>query len=174
MSTLKDPSKGLLIFAVFQQNLTIAEKVQHIAVQRWGKFSSQTQWFDFHHTDYYKSEMGEHLQKSLWSFLIPISRQDLVAAKLWAIETEQTFSQNGKRTINIDPGLLTLENFILSTGKNFSHRIYLSHGVFADLTLIFQHSQFRDLPWTYPDYKEKIVLDFLTNERLRLKETSTL
>ena len=37
---------------------------------------------------------------------------------------------------------------VLATGKNFTHRVYLSRGIWADLTLIFQKGDWLDLPWT--------------------------
>jgi hypothetical protein len=37
--------------------------------------------------------------------------------------------------------------------KNFTHRVYLGQGVWADLTLVYnKKSGWVDLPWTFPDY----------------------
>ena len=57
-----------------------------------------------------------------------------------------------KRRVNLDPGYLLLSRLVLSTFKDFAHRIYLGRGVFAEVTLIFREGSFRPLPWTYPDY----------------------
>jgi hypothetical protein len=67
--------------------------------------------------------------------------------------------------VNLDPGLLTPENFILATGKNFSHRVYLGNGVFADLTLVYRNGGFHPLPWTYPDYASEEVRSLLRDLR---------
>lgn len=67
--------------------------------------------------------------------------------------------------MNLDPGLVTPENFILATGKNFSHRIYLRDGVFADLTLVYRKGEYRALPWTYPDYASREIRDLLKGVR---------
>jgi hypothetical protein len=64
--------------------------------------------------------------------------------------------------VNIDPGYLLPERLVLATGKNFTHRIYIGQGIYADLTLIFQKGAFRTLPWTYPDYADRCLIDFLT------------
>ena len=56
--------------------------------------------------------------------------------------------------MNLDPGLITAERLVLATGKNYSHRIYLGKGIFADLTLVFFKGTYRPLPWTYPDYQD--------------------
>jgi hypothetical protein len=60
---------------------------------------------------------------------------------------------------------MLLERFVLATGKNYSHRIYIGKGIYADLTLIFESSAFRKLPWTYPDYSDKVMLDYLQQVR---------
>ena len=44
------------------------------------------------------------------------------------------------------------ERLVLATGKNFPHRIYLDHGIYGDLTLIYGQGGLRTLPWTFPDY----------------------
>jgi hypothetical protein len=65
---------------------------------------------------------------------------------------ERARGTGGRREANIDPGYLLLERLVLATGKNFSHRIYVGRGIYADLTLIYQRGAYRALPWTYPDY----------------------
>ncbi|MBC2709899.1 MAG: DUF4416 family protein [Desulfosarcina sp.] len=39
---------------------------------------------------------------------------------------------------------------------------YQRQGIYADLTLIYQKGAFRTLPWTYPDYADRRLIDFLT------------
>jgi hypothetical protein len=60
--------------------------------------------------------------------------------------------------------------FILATGKNYAHRIYLGKGIYADLTLIFQKGAFRKLPWTYPDYSDPEMLACLMAVRRKYVE----
>ena len=74
---------------------------------------------------------------------------------------ENRFEIDDKRQVNIDPGYLSAERFVLATGKNYTHRIYLSKGIFADLTLIFTKGNFHTLPWTYPDYADLRMIRFL-------------
>ena len=57
------------------------------------------------------------------------------------------------------------ERFVLASGKNFSHRIYIGGGIYADLTLIYQKGSFQKLPWTYPDYSDDGMLKFLEQVR---------
>jgi len=62
-----------------------------------------------------------------------------------------------KRDVNIDPGYLSLSKLVLASTKDFYHRLYLNHGIYAEITLVFKketHSKggFQPIKWTYPDY----------------------
>lgn len=121
----------------------------------------------FHHhffpmKEYYSSEMGEEdlLGRFFLISTTPALREDLIAHKIWADNLEQEFSENKKRTLNLDPGYVSLENVVLSTGKNYSHRVFLGAGVFAELTLIFKQPSFVVTNWTYPDYAHPQVIEF--------------
>jgi hypothetical protein len=78
---------------------------------------------------------------------------------------ETRYASSDRRRINIDPGYLLHERFVLASGKNFSHRIYIGHRIYADLTLIYQRGAFEKLPWTYPDYADRPILSFLEQVR---------
>jgi hypothetical protein len=58
---------------------------------------------------------------------------------------------------------------VLATGKNYSHRIYLSKGIYADLTLIFHRGGFGPLQWTYKDYASPAIIPFFNDVRERYK-----
>ena len=73
--------------------------------------------------------------------------------------------KNGCRRINIDPGYLVPERFVLASAKNFTHRISIGKGIYADLTLVYTRGGFQTLAWTYPDYAEKNMLTFLDRVR---------
>jgi hypothetical protein len=111
---------------------------------------------------YYSKEMGE-LAKLNRIFLLTttlFARDYLLSTKLIAQDWEKEWSQEGKRTVNMDIGFLSLENFLLATTKNYSHRIFLGQSVFADLTYQYQDNEYQPLPWTYPDYNDKEKKEF--------------
>jgi hypothetical protein len=72
--------------------------------------------------------------------------------------------------VNIDPGIITLNNLQLLTTKNFAHRIYLGEGIYCELTMLFSKSGVRYLEWTYPDYKTKEAEEFFIESRKKLKK----
>lgn len=118
--------------------------------------------------EYYSKEMPGQLSRFLVTTHKTFPRQELLGSKRQGLEWEQRFALNGKRTVNIDTGILSLENFLLATTKNYSHRIFIGEDIFADLTFEFKHGQFRALPWTYPDYQDPQKINFLTQSRNRL------
>jgi hypothetical protein len=47
---------------------------------------------------------------------------------------------------------VTLDKLVLATTKDYSHRIYLRDGIYAEVTLYFRKGRFHPFEWTYPDY----------------------
>jgi len=73
------------------------------------------------------------------------------------------------RSVNLDPGLMSLSRFVLASTKDGSHRVPLADGIFGELTLQYQRPCFRPLPWTYPDYRSEKVQEVLLEIRGLLK-----
>ena len=88
--------------------------------------------------------------------------------KLWTNALEQESAADGKRKTNIDPGYLARDKLVLATTKDFYHRLYLSKGIYGEVTLHFRQGSFRHFSWTYPDYKEEKLHEFLIKARASL------
>lgn len=127
--------------------------------------------------DYYSKEMGDvqHLDRLILLSTHLEPRENLLSKKLWTTKLEEENLVEAKRKINLDIGYVSLENVVLATGKQFAHRIYLGHGVYTDLNLIFEHDSFLALNWTYPDYANPDFILFFnwarTHLNLSLKNT---
>ena len=130
-----------------------------------GSVDVVSSWMPFDYTDYYEPEMGSPLFRRMLTYKVLIKQKELPAIKLATNRLEQSYSQSGRRRVNIDPGYLLYERFVLASGKNFSHRIYIGSGIYADLTLIYQRGAFEKLPWTYPDFGDEPMLEFLAQVR---------
>ncbi len=167
MSKPQPPQPAKLIIGIFLKQkafeLPLAEKFAAL----FGEVDLVSPWFDFDFTDYYFPEMGQPLFRRMFSFKELIAQQDLAQIKIQTNQLERSFEVNGCRRVNIDPGYLLKERFVLATGKNFTHRIYLDHGIYADLTLIYQKGDFMALPWTYPDYAHTHIKNYLRQVRNR-------
>jgi hypothetical protein len=109
--------------------------------------------------------MGWPLYRHFLAFKRLIRPDDLVAVKLKTNEVEKRYLREERRRVNIDPGYISLERLILATGKNYTHRVYLSDGIYADLTLIYHRESFRTLPWTYEDYADPEVICYMNRLR---------
>jgi len=114
---------------------------------------------------YYSKEMGEPLARIFFLTTKRFPREYLLSTKLEAIGWEKNWAHEGRRMVNVDIGLLSLENFILATTKNYSHRIFIGQNIFADLTYQFQNKTFHNLPWTYPDFIDDEKKEFFTRGR---------
>lgn len=106
----------------------------------------------FDHSDYYQPEMGPGLTRRLAVFQRLVSLEELVRVKRLCLEIEAELSREGRRRVNLDPGLLNAGAWVLATTKYRNHRICLARGLYAEATLLYQDGGFQPLPWTYPDY----------------------
>ena len=136
------------------------------------KIKSTSQDFKFDHSDYYEKEMGQNLKRIFVSFDSEIDPLEAPQYKLIAQKVETLYQKNNKRTANIDPGLLSLHNLILYSTKNYAHRIACIPGIYADLTYIFANKNIQFLPWTYPDFKQKLIQDYFLKLRNSLKQNA--
>ena len=168
MSTPQPPQAAKLVIGVFLRDKGLIGPVAEALEAGFGPLEAASVWLPFWGTDYYQEEMGTPLFRRMFSFVEPLPQDRLAQVKIATNRIEQTFVRGQRRRVNIDPGYLLPERFVLATGKNFTHRIYIGQGIYADLTLIFSHGRFRSLPWTYPDYAEQRMQRFLGDVRQRL------
>ncbi|MGE4298119.1 MAG: DUF4416 family protein [Desulfovibrionaceae bacterium] len=171
MSTLRDPDPGLLFFSLLAARWDgFWPGLLEDMAARFGPASFVSEPFPFDRTTYYDGELGTPILRRVVAFdrLIPLDAMPDI--KLWAMEVEARLSHGGRRTLNLDPGYVTLERVMLATGKNFTHRLYLGKRIWGDLTLIFQRNRWVVLPWTFPDYAADPMLGMLTTLRSRFQD----
>ncbi len=162
MSLPQHPKSAKLIVGFFAKEKSLAPSLVRDLIRLFGPLDMVSAWFDFDFTTYYEKEMGGPLYRRMLVFKSLVNQTRLPQIKHTTNDLENRLLRDGKRRVNIDPGYLVAERFVLATGKNFSHRIYIGEGIFADLTLMYQKGAFRTLPWTYPDYADEGMIDFLT------------
>lgn len=165
MSKPEPAKKVKLISSLFSADADLIMKVVKRIENYFGSVDWVSEEIAFDRTKYYAKELGWPLYRRFISFEKLICPESLVEAKLKTNSVESEYLSGEKRKINIDPGYISLERLVLATGKNYTHRIYLERGIYADLTLIFNAGAFKPLPWTYPDYKEQKVLDWFNTLR---------
>ena len=167
MSIPQTPKPAKLVVGFFLRDKALAAEVARRLEPGFGPVEVVSPWMSFDYTAYYVRETGEPLFRRLLVFKTLVAQDALPGIKAATNALEQEFGADGRRRVNIDPGYLTLERFVLASGKNFSHRVYLGRGIYADLTLIYRGGRFHTLPWTYPDYGAVPLRRFLTKVRAR-------
>ena len=124
--------------------------------------------FDF--TTYYADEFGDNLLRQFITFLELMKPSELPEVKLHTNRLERQFASQGKRRINLDPGYIDHSKLALATTKNHQHRIYLSQGIYGEVTLRFTRKSFRPWEWTYADYRTDHYIHFFNEVRLTYLE----
>lgn len=143
------------------------DEVVERLIEGHGEIDMVSEIFPFTHTDYYEREMGKDLIRRFVTFRDLMEPDRLPILKHLAFSIERRFSDGKGRKVNIDPGYIALEKVVLSTFKNFSHRLYLGDSVYGDLVLIYRKGSFLPLEWTFPDYREDEIRNFLESVRRR-------
>ena len=165
MSVPQLPNPAKLVISLLMGDTAVADAVEAALEARFGAVDMLSPWFPFDYTRYYESEMGAGLVRRMVVFKKLVPNGDLVAIKCFTNDLEREYSEGGRRRVNIDPGYLLQERFVLATGKNFSHRIYLGKGIYADLTLVYKRGGYQAQPWTFPDYASPEMQAFLAQVR---------
>ena len=166
MSTPKNPDPAKLVVGCIMNNKADIDRLFPLLEDLFGSVDMISPWLGFAYTDYYYKEMGSPLYRKVFVFKPLIAQDELAMIKEKTNEIEAKFAIDGKRPVNIDPGYLVSSRFILATGKEYSHRIYIGRKIYADLTLMYSKKKgFQTLAWTYPDYASKTMISFLSKVR---------
>lgn len=152
MGTAKQPLPVKLVTSLFTGHLALLEDARHRLEEACGPVDYQSEQLPFDHTDYYTPEFGPDLVRIILAFERLVDPGELAAIKWRTNDLEAGWLVEDHRQVNIDPGYVSLSKLVLATTKNHAHRIYLSDGIYAEVTLYYRDGAFHGFPWTYPDY----------------------
>jgi hypothetical protein len=163
------PNPVLLVTAAFSRYPEALDWARQRLEQAFGPVELTSATLEFDQTRYYEREMGAGLKKRFFAFSELVAADSLPKIKRRTNDLENELALSGSypvpRPLNLDPGLLSLGKFQLATTKDQSHRIYLREGIYAEVTLRYQAGCFEPWPWTYADYRQPAVLEFLQEAR---------
>lgn len=169
MADINCPKPVKLFVGILSSDKILLKDVEILLVKRCGKVDIRSEIFPFDFTDYYKKDMGTNISRQFLCFKELINPEELSAIKIWTNELEDEIKRNRKsdvaRPINLDPGYITHCNLILASAKDYYHRIHLQNGIYAEVTLFYQHEVFKNLPWTYPDFQTEEYKNFFLKVR---------
>ncbi|MEM5947042.1 DUF4416 family protein [Spirochaetia bacterium 38H-sp] len=158
------PKYKLFVAVIFNPIINFDEIIARCG-ELWGAIDYISEIMDFSFTDYYEEEMGRGLKRFFIAFKELVYPSLLADIKIASNNLENEFLRNGRRFVNLDPGLINLSRVILATTKDNAHRIPLRDGIYAEITLLYRKKDFLSLPWTYPDYREESYKKVLSDIR---------
>lgn len=171
MGKISEPEQVNLVVGMLSSIPDVFEIAELELENRYGPVDLRSNFIPFTFTDYYQSEMGDNIIRKFLSFKDLIKPESIASIKTDTNNLETKISGDKKykvdRTINLDPGYICESKLILATTKDYSHRIYLQKGIFAEITLQY-HSSFRSYkpqPWTFPDYRTDEYIRFFNDVR---------
>jgi hypothetical protein len=130
-----------------------------ILCREYGPVDLASEVLPWDNTEYYRDEMGDRIVRKFIFLERLIDPNELSRIKTFTIGIENEFAvQKGtilQRRINLDPGYVTEAKVVLSTTKDFAHRIYIGDSIYAEVTLRYSTSvrRFVPLEHTYPDFR---------------------
>lgn len=125
----------------------------------WGRIERKSPRYPFDHTDYYR-DIAPVLYKAFVSFEGLFPADDIVR---WKRQTIALEAESGpRRRVNIDPGYIDGARLALASTKDHAHRLYISDGIFAEITLRFMFGRWVSYDHTFPDFKSGRYDDFLS------------
>lgn len=165
---MKEEKALLFTGLLFNKDDPLNEARQRL-VSLFGKVLFESPALDWDSSEYYRKELGWPIKRRFIFFEGLINSETLPDIKLLTRDIEETLSRDGKRTINIDPGYLTLSKVVLASTKNYSHRIYMGKGIFAEVTLVFRNKRYQPHLFTYPDYASDSYIELFMRAREYIK-----
>jgi len=169
MADINLPKPVKLLVGILSSDKTLLGEIEVLLEKRFGQVDIKSEVIPFNFTDYYNKEMGANISRQFLSFRELINPEELSAIKIWTNELEARIKRDNRfnviRPINLDPGYLTYCNLILASTKDYYHRIHIQNGIYAEVTLFYQHEVFKNLPWTYPDFQTEEYKNFFLKVR---------
>ena len=163
------PCPALLLLAAFSRHEAALAWARGRACRAWGPVALESPGFEFTQTDYYQPTMGKGLRKVFFAFTRPFDPGEMAEIKLQTNQWEREYSQQSEhpqpRPLNLDPGYLTLGKLVLASTKDFTHRIYLARGIYAEATLYYKHGRWEPHDWTFADYRRREYQEFFSQCR---------
>jgi len=156
MAKIRAPLPVKLFMGVLTSIPETVQQAEERLAALFGSVDSRSEPFRFDSTHYYDGAMGSPIYRYFFSFAELIEPSAIADIKVTTNGLEAAFArQQGtlERPINLDPGYLEQSKIVLASTKNYYHRILISGGIYAEVTLHFEEGRWRSFPWTFPDYK---------------------
>ncbi len=159
--------KALLLVGVLYAKEEYYLKAKERLAGMFGPIVMETAPRAWDYTDHYEEELGPDILRRFLFFGNLIQQDSLVEIKLFTNSLEAELSTGGKRNVNLDPGYMTMAKVVLASTKDYSHRICLGRGIFAEVALSYIRDGFKPYYYTYRDYRDEHHLKLFHEARKR-------
>lgn len=165
MGEIKKHPPVKLIVGMITADPSLFLSAEELLSQKFGNIDFGSNVLNFDYTNYYEKEMGKNLLRKFISFENLIHPDECPKIKHFTNELEKLFLLENRRQINLDPGYVTAAKLVLLSTKDYIHRIYLSEGIYAEVTLEMEGNSFKPWKWTYPDYRTEEYINIFNKIR---------
>ena len=169
----EEPGPVKLVVGILYSDGGLMENALALLTGKYGALDYRSPAFPFSQTDYYVPEMGSPIFRVFVSHERLIHPRELPSVKIETNEIEEALAEKTpepamklrggsrpsgglKRKVNLDPGILDYDKFVLASAKYNGQKVYLDRGIWADLTLHYEKGKFDPYPWSFPDFKSRI------------------
>lgn len=167
MGPIRKPDPVILFIGMIAGNEELLSLASGELKSIFGNIFHQSPVYPWDHSDYYEDEMGRDLKRIFIFFSKPIMPDDIADIKIETNRIEELFyrKEDRRRMVNIDPGYMNMAKIVLTTTKDFSHRIYLKDGIYSEVTLIYQGNSYQSLSYTFPDFRSNDYIRLFNSVR---------
>jgi hypothetical protein len=171
------PAPVKLFVGMLSPEIELFDICTELLSAKYGPVDYHSESLRWNSTDYYQDEMGGSILRKFIFFNRLVDPAILADTKLLTNSIETRYSSTGGsavyRRINLDPGYVTEAKVVLASTKDFSHRVYLCLGIYAEVTLHYANRGKTFLPFehTYPDFRTKESMVMFNRAREMLRTT---
>jgi hypothetical protein len=168
MANIRPPLPVKLFVGMLTSLPEIVPQAEEKLTAVYGSVDSRSEPLLFDLTHYYNADMGTPIYRHFLSFEKLIEPSAIAGIKLATNGLEDAFASQFtkvRRPVNLDPGYLEQSKIVLASAKNYFHRILVSDGIYAEVTLHFEDGGWRSFPWTFPDYRTAHYQHFFSSLR---------
>ncbi len=173
MSTKRHREVALLFAGTLFSDEEVYREALSLLKQHLGPVLFESDRIAWDLTRYYSDELGAPITRRFIFFERLVEASLLPDIKILTDDMESRHLIGGRRRINIDPGYLTEAKIVLASTKNYSHRIYLGKGVYAEQEYIYSKGAYRPFSHAYPDYRKPEYLAVFQQARQYLRQNLT-
>lgn len=171
MGKIRSPIPVKLFLGMLSPDPSLFDACAEIIRTEYGPIDHQSDILPWSNTEYYREEMGPGIVRKFLFLARLRDPAELPEMKVFTDGIEKAFSARSggalQRRINLDPGYVTEAKVVLATAKDFSHRIYIGKGIYAEVTLRYSTNDRSFMPCehTYPDYRTETYRSLFNGAR---------